>query len=200
MGEESMMQHYYETIPGWHDFQDIYADMVRRAPSDRVSTFVEVGSCFGRSLASMGVEIVNSGKPIALHSVDHGEVFRLDSQYAQEPQHVVARKWEGMTFSEIIAQSMKPCVDAGLNYTHHKRKSNDTSGFGPVDFVFLDACHDADGIFGELTAWWPMVKPGGFLGGHDHTRSWPGVEQGVSRFFGRGRVKIIKSSFLIGKP
>lgn len=38
-----------------------------------------------------------------------------------------------------------------------------------LDFVYLDARHDKDGIAEDIEAWWPKVKKGGILAGHDYT-------------------------------
>ncbi len=35
------------------------------------------------------------------------------------------------------------------------------------DFVFLDDDHDYQPVLDEIDAWWPLIKPGGFLTGHD---------------------------------
>lgn len=37
-----------------------------------------------------------------------------------------------------------------------------------LDFVFLDGRHDAEGLAMDIQAWWPKLKPGGLLGGHDY--------------------------------
>lgn len=36
-----------------------------------------------------------------------------------------------------------------------------------LDLVFLDGRHDEAGVSADLLAWWPKVKPGGWLGGDD---------------------------------
>lgn len=36
------------------------------------------------------------------------------------------------------------------------------------DVVYLDAGHDYDNIRADIAAWWPLVKPGGILSGHDY--------------------------------
>ena len=51
-----------------------------------------------------------------------------------------------------------------------------------LDFAFLDGDHTYAGVQTDLTAWWPKIRPGGVLCGHDygHPRDLRGV-WGVSR-------------------
>ncbi len=42
------------------------------------------------------------------------------------------------------------------------------SGFdGRFDFVFVDGDHTLEAVQSDIAAWWPLVKPGGLLAGHD---------------------------------
>jgi hypothetical protein len=36
-----------------------------------------------------------------------------------------------------------------------------------LEFVFVDGCHDYDGVMKDLVNWWPKVKIGGMFCGHD---------------------------------
>lgn len=36
-----------------------------------------------------------------------------------------------------------------------------------LDFVYIDARHDYNGVLEDLLAWWPKLKVGGVLAGHD---------------------------------
>lgn len=36
-----------------------------------------------------------------------------------------------------------------------------------LDFVYLDACHYREPFRQDCLAWWPKIKPGGILAGHD---------------------------------
>lgn len=38
---------------------------------------------------------------------------------------------------------------------------------GSLDFVFIDARHDYDGVMEDLEAWYPKVRSGGVVSGHD---------------------------------
>lgn len=50
------------------------------------------------------------------------------------------------------------------------------------DMVYIDADHRFDQVIQDIRAWWPRVKKGGFLCGHDFHRDWPGVQQAVKQF------------------
>jgi hypothetical protein len=54
----------------------------------------------------------------------------------------------------------------------------------PLDFVFIDDDHSSVGCKRSLEAWYPKIKPGGWLGGHDYhsTGRFPGVYQAVTQF------------------
>ena len=54
------MDHFYQNIHGWFDFQTLYTKMVEEHSTN--SHFVEVGAFYGKSAAYMAVEIANSGK------------------------------------------------------------------------------------------------------------------------------------------
>lgn len=36
-----------------------------------------------------------------------------------------------------------------------------------LDFVYLDGDHELVAVVADLAAWWPKIRPGGILGGHD---------------------------------
>ena len=63
-----MIEHYWQTVPGWFHAEDLYCRMVEEAKDGGL--FVEVGSWKGRSASFMGVEIANSGKQIDFWCVD----------------------------------------------------------------------------------------------------------------------------------
>jgi Methyltransferase domain len=50
-----------------------------------------------------------------------------------------------------------------------------------LDFAYIDALHDYDSVKADLEAWFPKVRPGGILAGHDYPM--PGVRAAVDEFF-----------------
>jgi hypothetical protein len=55
-----------------------------------------------------------------------------------------------------------------------------------VDFVYIDSNHNYRAVTENIRAWWPKIRPGGVLGGHDfyngYARSHDGVVKAVTEF------------------
>jgi len=71
---------------------------------------------------------------------------------------------------------------------------------GALDFVYIDARHDYTSVLEDITAWYPKVRRGGVMAGHDYfdgqvAQGTYGVKTAVQEFFGR-RGLPITSTFL----
>jgi predicted O-methyltransferase YrrM len=59
---------------------------------------------------------------------------------------------------------------------------------GSADLVFIDADHSYEGCSADIAAWHRIVKPGGWLGGHDYGNPddrFGGVDRAVNEAFSR---------------
>jgi len=52
-----------------------------------------------------------------------------------------------------------------------------------LDFVYLDAAHDEMSLLCDISAWIKLVKPGGWIVGHDYGSDFPGVVAAVDSVF-----------------
>lgn len=172
------MPHYYKTIGGWFRFRSAFDWLLAALPADRPSTFVEVGLWLGRSTAYLGVEILNSGKPISILAIDH---FKGQSE-------IVGWRAELIADSEKnFRQNLAP-VAKRLGPRFRLLVSDSVAAAtavldDSVDVVWLDGAHDYAGVTADIEAWWPKVKVGGYIGGDDFTKC-AGVGQAVTERFG----------------
>jgi predicted O-methyltransferase YrrM len=52
-----------------------------------------------------------------------------------------------------------------------------------LGFVYIDGDHEYEPVRQDIELWWPKLRPGGILAGHDLDRFWKGVRQAVTEFF-----------------
>jgi len=67
-----------------------------------------------------------------------------------------------------------------------------------LDFVSVDARHDTESVLEDLEAWFPKVRPGGILAGHDYADGvFPqgvfGVKSAVDSFFGARGISVFET-------
>jgi len=69
-----------------------------------------------------------------------------------------------------------------------------------LDFVYIDANHEYKWVSSDIVLWFPKVKKGGWIGGHDYVRDIsPGVVKAVLEKFGNIDVLFDDSSWLVKK-
>jgi hypothetical protein len=184
------MEHFYQEIEGWFDFQDIYQEMVKKVISH--GHFVEVGAFLGKSTSFLGVEIINSHKSIKLDVID-------TFQGTPDTINILLSKMKGPDMFQQFKENTRPIqdvinilvlssVEAALLYKNES-----------LDFVFIDADHTYESVLLDAQAWLPKIKRGGYLGGHDYHRDWPGVIKAVEELFSEKK-QIRKNSWLVTTP
>jgi len=51
-----------------------------------------------------------------------------------------------------------------------------------VPVVYIDALHTYDGVNDDIWRWYPKIRKGGYLAGHDYQGRFPGVIEAVHKF------------------
>ncbi len=161
------MEHFYQTIDGWFWFEPAYRLLFDALPATRESVFVELGTYYGRSVAWLGVETLNSGKPVTIHAVD---IFPSDN----------FTKWrDNLRPLEMLSQQNRL-----FGWQIRSDEAANLFADHSVDVVWVDADHSFEGCLADIHAWWPKLRSGGFMGGDDYLMEgvWRAVEE---RFTGQ---------------
>lgn len=164
-------------IPGWYDWDLWNQQIVAGLPDGAV--YVEVGCFLGRSTAALAGHIAASGKRIKLVVVDTfalkpgdepalffalgecggGETVKGQVRFRKVFEANLAAAGFKTGKGSFIQAHTKPSVAMAAEYAD-----------GSVDVVFIDADHSYEAVVADIKAWWPKLKPGGVLAGHDiHT-------------------------------
>jgi hypothetical protein len=162
-------------------------------------TFVEVGCKEGRTTGFI------------LKNVPDSRVIAIDPWITQEangdPTRETYQDWDfkkiEREFWENVGEEYRwPPGD--YNHAVHGRchmmqitsaqAADVMVGEPQVDLVFIDALHDYASVKEDIALWWPHVRIGGMLAGHDFNHQWPGVERAVAESFNLMHVGVASDS------
>jgi hypothetical protein len=137
-------------------------------------TFVEVGCKEGRTTGHI------------LKTVPDSRVIAIDPWIMQDasndPTKETYRDWDfqkiELEFWESVGEHKERCEMLRL----HSKTAAETE-INQHDLIFIDAMHDHEHVKQDIGLWWPKVRIGGMLCGHDWNHKWPGVERAVAESF-----------------
>ena len=116
-----------------------------------------------------------------------GELWLVDP-WAAQPDDIypddfsngkLFQDFDGMYYDVVEMFQDEPRVHIIRDFSiNAARKFKDES----FDFVYIDAIHTLESVLVDMTTWWPKVKRGGWMCGHDYTGAYPGVPIAVNTF------------------
>lgn len=92
---------------------------------------------------------------------------------------------EGMTHKANYLETLRQVAPFAGRYTVLRMTSADAAARVPeIDFAWIDGNHRYEWVKADLEAYWPKVRPGGVLCGHDYHDTPPhvGVKSAVDEF------------------
>ncbi|MDA0682947.1 MAG: class I SAM-dependent methyltransferase [Bacteroidetes bacterium] len=160
----------------------------------------------GVQRGNYSVELLKRWKGLRLYSIDPwmemGEEYVDISNVSQgEQEQLYEETVDNLRLfgkrSEIIRQTSQQAV------VHFEDEQ--------LDFVYIDAQHHYEAVKEDISLWWPKVKKGGLLAGHDYLDGVPGtgkygVKTAVDEFVRREGLDLLVTeeklyrSWLIFKP
>jgi len=90
--------------------------------------------------------------------------------WSETVEQITGDSTNGYTTADVEASFDERARLAG-NIIKHKGRSLDVVvgvENESLDFVYIDANHTLSFAMADMQSWWPKVKRGGFLGGHDY--------------------------------
>lgn len=130
----------------------------------------KIGAEIGTGKGNTGKFLLNKCTDLYLYQIawypDNG--FPDSSQEAK-------RMWEARIKPYMRRVTV---IEAPSSEAHEQVNNN-------LDFIFIDADHSYESCLQDIQLWFPKVKSGGLVSGHDygHPR-FPGVEKAVKEYFG----------------
>jgi predicted O-methyltransferase YrrM len=152
-------------------------------------TFVEVGCKEGRTTGHI------------LKSVPDARVIAIDPWITQEKsadptketyedwdfQKIEKEFWSNVGENKALLEMWRETSEQAASHFLERT-------LWPADLVFIDALHDYEHVKQDIGLWWPKVRIGGILAGHDFNHRWPGCERAVAESFNLMHVGVAPDS------
>lgn len=156
--------------PGWFSADDvkIYQKLANSLPDK--STIVEIGVWQGRSLCSIARQITE--KDLRVYAVDTFEGtpgVQVVHDCEGRMQEIFQRNAEKFGFSKQLT----------ILRGHSPSMANDFQE--KISLVFIDGDHKSESVAADIEAWWPHVRKGGLISGHDFSN----VADTIEKILGR---------------
>jgi predicted O-methyltransferase YrrM len=168
------MDHFYRNIQGWFNFSDLYKDAINQFDNAK---FLELGCWKGRSAAFMAVEIINSNKNIEFYCVDSWKGDKVGGVGKVDVYDEFVKNMQPVLDKINIVRELS--VDAAKQFPDHS-----------LDFVFIDASHDYESVKEDFEVWFPKMKKGGMMAGHDY--GYPSVKKAIDECLDKYNMHLIK--------
>lgn len=141
-------------------------------------TFVEIGVWQGMSLSYL-----------MLHA-QHSDIWGVDT-FQGDPlnpaeQNLIKKhnfNLEELTRAKMKQLNLEPDLLVMESVEASKRFENEQ-----CSFVYIDGGHSYQQVKADLEAWYPKVKFGGTIAGHDYPAG--GVQRAVQEFFGKNSFQV----------
>jgi predicted O-methyltransferase YrrM len=146
--------------------------------------FIEVGCKEGRTTGHV------------LKTVPEARAVAIDPWMVQTAASADAETYDKWNFAQIEAEFWTNVGDAKDRCQMIRKTSAEAADIivGPFDLVFIDARHDYDSVLEDIHLWWPKIRLGGMICGHDFNHKWPGVERAVAQSFNLMHVGVASDS------
>ena len=181
--DEEALKYYEQTevIPEkWHGWFNNQKQLDKLFSKIKPKVVIELGSFLGLSTSYMGKKLKDEGK---IYAIDHW-MGSIEHQGRPDVDHLLPSLFEQF-LSNMVHQNLQGTV-LPLKMTTVEASSLFHSG--QADLIYVDASHDEESVYLDLTLYYPLLRKGGYLCGDDW--SWASVRKAVERFAKDKRLRV----------
>ena len=146
----------------------------------KCGTILEIGAGDGWSMSALGVG--SKGKGVKLISIDPFELYQDEYSSGLGPGKVGSREM-------YEANLRRFGLESKLLLKNSFEAINEFSDCS-VDLLFIDGNHQCECVKNDIANYYPKVKLGGIICGHDYQTFHPGVIRAVDQLFGKQNVEL----------
>lgn len=144
-------------IDGWFDYADFYKYIVDQFDN---AIFVEVGTWKGKSIKYLAEQVKARNKNILIYGVDTFE--------GTKGEHDDDIDVKNKTLLNAYLKNIEPVQEYIETIRGYSEDASRMFEDESLDFVFIDADHHYESVKKDIELWYPKIKVGGIISGHDY--------------------------------
>jgi hypothetical protein len=159
----------WNEIKGWFDYTDVFDFLLSKVPDNGI--FMEGGAWLGSSSAYLCDQ-----------AKDRINVFIVDTWKGSMDPDELRVYYSLVTKTDIYNLFLENMGDR--KFTPIRKTSVEASKDfedESCDVIYIDMQHTYDAVIEDLHHWYPKLKKGGYMAGHDVYH--PGVNKAIKEFF-----------------
>lgn len=182
----------WESIPGWFGFRQTYDKFIQQAQDGDV--FLEVGVCFGRSIAYLSEGLRKKGVNARLIGIDPWVddyplgIAPSRREYGMPTWGAQYAPWareQGGPFRAFISAMTAHSPESLEHIEIWRGYSHDFyTVVPPCRGILIDGNHNYEPVLRDICGLRSRVVPGGLFAGDDYSNEFPGVVRAVHEVFG----------------
>ena len=133
----------------------------------------------------IGVAAGKNAKSI-LETLNIEKIYLVDPY---QPYYDHGRYWSRYVDTERLAHQRLRKYEDQTVWLHMKSAEASSHIGSSLDFVYIDGDHTYSYCYDDIQNFYPKVKSGGVIGGHNFQAEYPGVVRAVSEFCFRNKLK-----------
>ncbi len=147
------------TIDGWMTESELAFLYAIGSKMPEGAQVAEIGSWKGRSTVAICEALQKRG----------GKLFCVDT-FAGDPCIATLKLSVDLENDEVYTNFLHNTQEYDFLKVVRATSAQGVTQFadGSLDWVFIDADHSFEAVSADVAAWYPKVKPGGILSGHDY--------------------------------
>jgi predicted O-methyltransferase YrrM len=140
--------------------------------------FVEIGSWLGQSAVFMAEKIKQRNLNVKFYTIDFFDSDEIKESSWEMTMEITKEKKIYETYLENIEHVKDYIVTIIGNSKEVYKQFEDES----IDYLFIDGDHTHEGFAQDIKLWYPKVKTGGIVSGHDYIWGGKGVKPVIDAF------------------
>jgi predicted O-methyltransferase YrrM len=157
----------WKEIQGWFNYQDVFDFLLSKVPDNGI--FMEGGAWLGASSAYLCDKAKDRIK-VFIVDTWQGSSDELNTYQALATQTDIYPIFLDNMGDRKFIPIRKTSVEASKDFEDES-----------CDVIYIDMQHTYEAVIEDLHHWYPKLKKGGYIAGHDAYH--PGVNKAITEFF-----------------